>query len=107
MKFLTLISAGLLCVSLSSSAIAADVQAGAKVGQTCVMCHGENGLATMAGTPSLAGQSEIYLVNQLKHFRDGSRVNEVMSIIAKPLSDTDIDNVSAWFSQFQVELKKR
>jgi cytochrome c553 len=61
----------------------------------------------MPGTPSLAGQSEIYLVNQLRHFRDGQRQHEQMSVIAKPLSNADIDNVSAWFAQFEVELKKR
>ena len=37
----------------------------------------------MPGTPSLAGQSEIYLSSQLKQFRDGKRHNEVMSVIAK------------------------
>jgi cytochrome c553 len=30
-----------------------------------------------------------------------------MSVIAKPLSNDDIDKVSAWFAQFEVELKKR
>jgi hypothetical protein len=27
--------------------------------------------------------------------------------MAKPLSDADIENVSAWFAQFETELKKR
>lgn len=61
----------------------------------------------MPGTPSLAGQSEIYLSSQLKQFRDGKRHNEVMNVIAKPLSDADIDSVSAWFSKIEIELKKR
>lgn len=86
---------------------AADLKAGEKVAQSCVMCHGENGLSRMPGTPSLAGQSDIYLVSQLKQFRDGKRHNEVMNVIAKPLSDTDIDNVSLWFAQFELELKKK
>jgi len=30
-----------------------------------------------------------------------------MGQMAKPLSDADIENVSAWFAQFEVELKKR
>ncbi len=107
MKFASLIAAGLLCAGLSSTALAADLSAGAKVSQSCVMCHGENGLSTMPGTPSLAGQSEIYLASQLRQFRDGKRHNEVMNVIAKPMSDADIDNVSAWFAQFEVELKKR
>jgi cytochrome c553 len=107
MKTVSLIAAGLLCAGLSSSALAGDVNAGAKAAQSCLMCHGENGLSTMAGTPSLAGQQEIYLASQLRQFRDGKRHNEVMSVIAKPLSDADIDNVSAYFAQFEVVLKKK
>ncbi len=107
MKFASLIAAGLLCAGLSSPVLAADKSAGGKVAQSCVMCHGDNGLSTMPGTPSLAGQSEIYLASQLRQFRDGKRHNEVMNVIAKPMSDADIDNVSAWFAQFEVELKKR
>jgi cytochrome c553 len=30
-----------------------------------------------------------------------------MNVIAKPLSDAEIDAVSAWFAQFEVVLKKR
>lgn len=107
MKTVSLLAAGLLCAGVSISAVSADLKAGAKVAQSCMMCHGENGLSTMPGTPSLAGQSEIYLASQLQQFRDGKRHNEVMSVIAKPLSNADIENVSAYFAQFEVELKKR
>ena len=94
----------LACVSLPASA---DMKAGEKAAQSCLMCHGENGLSRMPGTPSLAGQSDIYLASQLRQFRDGKRHNEVMNVIAKPLSDAEIDAVSAWFSQIEVVLKKR
>ncbi len=108
MKSVSLIAAGLLCAGLTTNVLAADkADAGFKVAQSCMMCHGDNGLSTMPGTPSLAGQSEIYLASQLRQFRDGKRHNEVMNVIAKPLSDADIDNVSAWFSKVEIELKKR
>ncbi len=108
MKSVSLIAAGLLCAALTPNVLAADkIDAGAKVAQSCVMCHGENGLSSMPGTPSLAGQSEIYLASQLRQFRDGKRHNEVMNVIAKPLSDADIDNVAAWFAAIEVEVKKR
>jgi cytochrome c553 len=94
----------LACVSLPASA---DLKAGEKAAQSCLMCHGENGLSKMPGTPSLAGQPEIYLASQLRQFRDGKRHNEVMNVIAKPLSDEDIDNISAWFAQFEIELKQK
>jgi cytochrome c553 len=108
MKPFSILALAVLCSSLSSVAIAADNNtAGAKVAQSCVMCHGENGLSTMPGTPSLAGQPDIYLSSQLRQFRDGKRHNEVMNVIAKPLSDADIEAVSAWFAQFEVTLKAR
>ena len=106
MKFVILFSAALVFSAFTNSALCAE-KTGADIAQSCTMCHGENGLSKMPGTPSLAGQSEIYLVNQLRHFRDGQRQHEQMSVIAKPLSNADIYKVSAWFAQFEVELKKR
>lgn len=105
MKLISSLFAGLLTASLMAPALAGDVKAGAPVSQGCVMCHGQNGITTLPGIPSLAGQSEIYLASQLKQFRDGKRHNETMNVIAKPMSDADIDNVSAWFAQFEITLK--
>ena len=106
MKFVIFFSVVIVFSVLTNTALSAD-KTGAEIAQNCTMCHGENGLSKMPGTPSLAGQSEIYLVNQLRHFRDGQRQHEQMSVIAKPLSNVDIDKVSAWFAEFEVELKKR
>ncbi len=107
MKTVSLIAVGLLCAGLSTSTLAADLKAGAKTAQSCMMCHGDNGISSMPGTPSLTGQPDTYLSSQLRQFRDGKRHNEVMNVIAKPMSDADIDNVSAYFAQFEIELKKR
>ena len=97
---------GIVGVTLCGPTVATNIAAGASVAQSCVMCHGDKGISTMAGTPSLAGQSDLYLANQLRDFRDGKRHNEVMNVIAKPLSDSEIDNVSAYFAQFEIQLKK-
>ena len=105
MRSVALLTSILALASVSLPA-AADLNVGEKVAQSCVMCHGEHGISTMPGVPSLAGQPDIYLASQMKQFRDGKRHNEVMNVIAKPLSDADIDNVSEWFAQFEIELKK-
>lgn len=107
MKSAIHIAISLAALTVSTSSLAGDVKAGASVAQSCIMCHGEKGLSSMAGTPSIAGQPEMYLASQLRDFRDGKRHNEVMTLMAKPLSDADIDNVSAYFAQFEIELKKR
>lgn len=107
MKSVARVTTLLTLIGLALPVTAGNLKAGEKVAQSCVMCHGEKGISTMPGTPSIAGQPEEYLVSQLKQFRDGKRHNEVMNVIARPLSDADIDNVSAWFAQFEIELKKK
>lgn len=95
----------LLCLS-AAPAFAGDATAGrAKVKAACQVCHGEDGKALIAGAANLSGQQKEYLVEQLRQFRSGARRNEQMSIIAKPLSDADIDNVAEWYSGIKVQVE--
>lgn len=72
---------------------------------TCTACHGPKGISTVPETPHLAGQPVGYLTAQLKAYREGTRKHEVMNVAAKMLSDTDIDAVARWFSEFKPEVK--
>ncbi len=60
----------------------------------------------MANTPHLAGQPDVYLIEQLKAFRNGKRQHAIMSLIAKPLSDAEIESLAQWFSSQQIEIKQ-
>jgi cytochrome c553 len=71
-----------------------------------MVCHGPLGVATQPETPHLAGQPASYLAAQLKAFRSGVRKHEVMSVIARPLSDDDIDAIAAWFASIRVEASR-
>jgi cytochrome c553 len=42
---------------------------------------------------------------QLKAYRDGTRKHEVMSLMAKTLSDADIDDLAAWFGSLKVQVQ--
>ncbi len=75
-----------------------DLAAGKAKAATCAACHGADGNAAVAIYPSLAGQSEAYLVKQLKAFKSGQRDNAVMAGMASPLSDDDMQNVAAYFA---------
>lgn len=88
------------------AAYAADLAAGKIKSAACAVCHGQLGLSVVPNAPSLAGQPEIYLAEQLKNYRSGKRQHEVMSLIAKPLSDQDIDHLSSWYASLQVEVKE-
>jgi cytochrome c553 len=88
-------------VFTASSSVAADIAAGKTRSAQCAACHGPNGQAVVPETPNLAGQDEDYLSEQLKNFRSGARQNETMSVIAKPLSDTEIANLAAYYNSLK------
>jgi cytochrome c553 len=44
---------------------------------------------------------------QLRAYRSGKRQNEVMSIIAKPLTDDEISDLSAWYSSIEIVAKPK
>jgi len=87
----------------SVAARAADRQAGRAKAAACALCHGQNGISTLANTPNLAGQPAMYVEAQLKNYRSGARRHEVMSLVAKPLSDADIADLAAWYASIRIE----
>ncbi len=93
-------------VFCSFNSFADDVADGrAKADAACALCHGQFGVATMPGAPNLAGQQAIYLSEQLKNYRSGKRHHEVMSYIAKPLTDAEITQLAAWYSSIKVTVE--
>jgi cytochrome c553 len=88
-----------------TSAAQADVQAGRTKARICTVCHGEFGVSTAPNTPNLAGQPALYVADQLRQFRSGKRASEVMAVIAKPLTDADIENLAAWFEAIRIEAR--
>ncbi len=85
-------------LGLSSSVLAGDAAAGKAKAASCVACHGAAGISTNPLWPNLAGQQAAYLVKSMKGFRDGNRTDPMMSPMAKPLSDSDIENIAAYYS---------
>jgi cytochrome c553 len=100
-----LLALGLLAATNPSQAD--DIGAGKQKAQSCAMCHGANGMAQMPGAPNLAGQPAMYVAEQLKNYRSGKRSNEIMNVIAKPLSDVDINNLAAWYASIQIEVRQK
>lgn len=92
----------LVCVA---GAAQADVQTGRANARACAVCHGEFGISIFPLAPNLAGQPAIYMAEQLRAYRSGARLNEMMSVIAKPLTDAEIADLAAWFSSIAIEVK--
>ncbi|HRO58352.1 MAG TPA: cytochrome c [Burkholderiaceae bacterium] len=96
-----------LPLALCAPAAAGDLEAGRSKARACVLCHGPMGLATNPGAPHLAGQPRVYLAEELKNYRSGKRQDPVMSVIAKPLTDSEIEDLAAWYASIEIELKPR
>lgn len=90
--------ASALLASAGVSLAAGDAAAGKAKAASCAGCHGAAGVSSNPIWPNLAGQKDAYLVKQMKAFRDGTRSDPMMSPMAKPLSDADIDNLAAYYS---------
>ncbi len=84
-------------------AAAQDATAGRGKAAACAVCHGPLGISSQPDAPHLAGQPVIYVVRQLRAYRSGERKHEVMAVMAKPLSDDDINNLAAWFASIKIE----
>ncbi len=99
------ISLVLLAFGLGAAPLAAaDLEAGREVARKCTVCHGKDGIASDPEVPNLAGQSAFYLEKALKEYRDGTRQDRRMTIMAEPLSDEDIRAVSAWYEAFTLSV---
>jgi len=73
-----------------------------KADVACALCHGPNGISKLPNAPNLAGQQAIYLSEQMRNYRSGKRQNEVMNMIARPLTDSEIADLAAWFSAVKI-----
>ena len=69
--------------------------------QTCVACHGQNGISVSPGWPTLAGQHEDYLEHALRQYRDGDRKDQVMGPLAAGLDDATIAQLAAYFASLK------
>ena len=96
-KILTLTALVALSINIQT-AMAGDAAAGKARAAACAACHGAAGISANGMWPNLAGQKEVYLVKQLKAFRDGDRKDPMMAPMAAGLSDDDVANLAAYYS---------
>ena len=95
----------LICFSLLSALIystpsyAGDPVAGeAKFKSNCKQCHGPAGIG-IASYPKVSGNTIDYTRNRLQTYRAGTEVgpnSALMIMMAKPLTDEDIENLSVY-----------
>jgi cytochrome c553 len=86
-----------------STAHAQDAQRGSTKVQMCIGCHGIVGYQAdfpqVYKVPKIAGQDAKYLVSALTAYRSGDRKFPTMRSVAAALSDQDIADIAAYYTQ--------
>lgn len=97
----------LALAGIAQFAAAADVTGNPKAAvnkvENCIGCHGIKGYKAsfpeVYAVPMLGGQSAKYIENALNAYKKGERKHPTMRGIAGALSDQDIADVAAYYSQ--------
>ena len=101
MKTLFAITATFALLGSTAALAAGDATAGQQKSAACAACHGADGNSANGEWPKLASQNAVYQVKQLQDFKAGRRANPIMSGMAAPLSDQDMEDLAAYFSAQQ------
>jgi len=94
---------GLLISITANTYAAGDPAAGQEKSSSCQGCHGVDGNSYSPEWPNLAGQNPSYLRKQVRDFQSGDRKDPTMSAMVVGLSESDINDIAAYFSQQAVK----
>ena len=90
-------------MELPETFISGDASVGAQLVDSCAACHGVDGNSISTDWPKLSGQNQRYLYEQLKYFRDGSRMNALMMSVTpylQTLTDENLKDIAAFYSKY-------
>ena len=95
----------LVLAGIANLSAAADIVGDAKAAKVeqCIGCHGIAGYKAtfpeVYPVPMLGGQSAKYIENSLNAYKKGDRKHPSMRGIATSMTDQDIANAAAYYSQ--------
>jgi len=106
MRIPTLIAGGLAAVALVAGPAQAqpegDPQAGEEKAYECLGCHASETYGNVYPSyhvPKVGGQQAQYIVAALKAYASGDREHPTMKAQAQTLSEKDMRDIAAYFSQ--------
>ncbi len=102
-KLFTLLALVGIANLVTAADLVGDVKAAENKVVMCIGCHGIPGYKAtfpeIYQVPMIGGQSAKYIENALKAYKKGERKHPSMRGIAAGLSDQDIADVAAYYSQ--------
>jgi cytochrome c553 len=93
--------AAAIILALSTNAVATDADQLQNLIYECAPCHGVDGIAKDVEVPDLAGQHDVYLFNQLKHFKSGKRPHMEMRYMSRHLTEEEMKAIAQYYSNLK------
>ena len=96
-------AAGLVLLLAATATAAAEDSAIKSLANSCMSCHGTEGLKTdprFTG-PRIALQESLYILHSLQAYRNGQRTSTIMGPIASSLSEAQMRDVAAYIGDSQ------
>ena len=84
---------------------AGDAVAGKEKSAACQACHAVDGNSTDPQFPRLNGQYADYIVRALEDYKSGARQNAIMAGFAATLSETDREDLAAYYASQEQGLR--
>lgn len=103
MRAKLLLFLGLMVAAATAAQAAGDPVKGKEKAQTCLGCHGVPGYRYPATptyhVPKVGGQHAQYIVSALQEYKNDKRDNPTMRAQAAQMSQQDMEDIAAYFSQ--------
>ena len=104
-KFLGAVAA-VTAIAASGPALGGgDAEAGKQKAAACQACHAVDGNSTDSQFPRLNGQYADYIVKALEDYKSGARQNAIMAGFAATLTETDREDLAAYFASQEKGLR--
>src|SRR5258708_7767133 len=65
----------------------------------CAACHGDGGITTRPGIPSLAGRDPQYLVGAMKAYMSGQRKKAVMKAVLTGAAEAELKGIALYYAR--------
>jgi cytochrome c553 len=92
-----------LACTFAQAEIQGSASAGEKKAAMCIGCHGivgyQSSFPQVHKVPMISGQSQPYIVSALISYQKGDRKHPTMKGIAAPLSEQDMADLAAFYTQ--------
>jgi cytochrome c553 len=74
------------------------LSAGKAAASGCAGCHGETGISSTPGMPSLVGMDPKYLVAAVKAYKSGQRKHDMMKTLVSAVTDAELENIALYYA---------